>query len=76
MKTFSIHLPDGTRKTLCGKSRQQITIRGVAYWRVRVLEIIKPSQSVDEATCKACHRVEREVDLISVRAATPPGHTG
>lgn len=58
MKTFSIHLPGAPGLTLCGQSRQQQTVRGVAYWRVRVLEIIKPSQSVDEATCKACHRVD------------------
>ncbi len=58
MKTFSIHLPDGPQKTLCGMSRKQTTVRGVAYWRVRELEIIRPNQCVDEATCKACHRVD------------------
>ena len=52
------HLPDGPADTLCGKSRRQITICSVVYWRTRVLEVIKPSQCVDEATCKACHRVD------------------
>ncbi len=58
MKTFSIHLPDGPGRTLCGQSLKQTTVRGVAYWRVRWLEVIRPNQCVDEATCKACHRVD------------------
>jgi hypothetical protein len=53
-----IHLPDGADRTLCGKSRQQISVRGVAYWRTRVLPVISRNQCVDEATCKACHRVD------------------
>lgn len=57
-KAHTLHLPDGPSRTLCGKSRQQITIGGVAHWRTRVLEVIKSSQCVDEATCKACHRVD------------------
>jgi hypothetical protein len=56
--TIIIHLPDGTGRTLCGKICQQISVRGVMYWRTRWLPVISPSQCVEEATCKACHRVD------------------
>lgn len=58
MPKFATHLPDGPSRTLCGKSRRQQTVRGVPYWRARVLEVIKPSEVVDKATCKACQRVD------------------
>lgn len=53
-----LHLPDGPDRTLCGKSRKQLTVRGVAYWRTRELPVIHHNQCVDQATCKACHRVD------------------
>ena len=64
MVTSKTHLPGAQGRTLCGQSRAQITIRGVAYWRTRVLEVIKPTQNVDEATCQACQRVD---DVRQVR---------
>ncbi|HMG12786.1 MAG TPA: hypothetical protein VK571_06410 [Gemmatimonadaceae bacterium] len=56
--TDIIHLPSGQNRTLCGKSCRQISVRGVTYWRTRWLSVISPSQCVDEATCKACHRID------------------
>jgi len=59
------HLYDPGRKlTYCGKSLKQYSVRGVRYWRVHELPIISPNQLVDEATCKACQRVD---DAVQVR---------
>jgi len=58
------HLSHPNGRTYCGKSRQQYVLRGVAYWRTRVLPIIGPNELIDSATCKACQRVD---DAAQVR---------
>jgi hypothetical protein len=64
-KPVTTHLYNAARGlTYCGKSRKQITVRGVKYWRVRELAIIGPNDLVDSATCKACQRVD---DAVQVR---------
>lgn len=64
-KPVTTHLWNAARGlTYCGKSRKQITVRGVTYWRVRELALIGPNDCVDSATCKACGRVD---DATQVR---------
>jgi hypothetical protein len=65
VKAATTHLWNAARGlTYCGKSRQQETVRGVKYWRVRALAIIGPNELADSATCKACQRVD---DAMQVR---------